>query len=99
MAVKSLEIHPAAVAELKVAVTWYLERSETAALGFADEFDRGIQRILRSPQRWPAAEFGTRRFVMQRFLFAIVYRGTEPVVQVLAIAHGRRRPQYWKDRL
>ena len=99
MAAKALEIHPAALAESKLAVAWYLERSETAALRFAAELDHVIDQIVEFPHRWPAAELGTQRFVMQRFPFAIVYREKERVVQVLAIAHGHRRPGYWKTRL
>jgi hypothetical protein len=42
MAGKRLDIHPAALAELKSAVKWYLERSEPAALEFVAEVDRAI---------------------------------------------------------
>jgi hypothetical protein len=42
MAVKPLQIHPAALAELKSAVAWYLERSETAAERFVAEVDFAI---------------------------------------------------------
>jgi hypothetical protein len=40
MAVNPLEIHPPALSELKSAMVWYLERSESAALSFANELDR-----------------------------------------------------------
>jgi plasmid stabilization system protein ParE len=40
MAAKQIEIHPAALAELKSAVEWYLERSEAAAQEFVAEVDR-----------------------------------------------------------
>ena len=99
MAIRTLDLHPAALAELKSAVAWYLERNETAALNFVAEVDRAIDLVIASPGRWPRSERGTRKFVMQRFPFAIVYREKETVVQVLAVAHGHRRPGYWKDRL
>ena len=41
-AAKSLEIHPAALAELKSAVSWYLEQNQAAATKFAAELDRAI---------------------------------------------------------
>jgi plasmid stabilization system protein ParE len=97
MAVKPLEIHPEALAELKSAVAWYLDRNEAAADNFATEMDRAIDLIAASPQRWPRGLHRTRKFVLQRFPFAIVYREKETFVQVLAIAHGHRRPGYWKD--
>jgi plasmid stabilization system protein ParE len=99
MAGKPIEIHPAALAELKSAVEWYLERSEPAAEEFVSEVDRAIALVIESPRRWPVGEYNTRRFVLQRFPFAITYREKDSGVQILAFAHGHRRPGYWKERL
>jgi plasmid stabilization system protein ParE len=99
MGVKPLDIHPAALEELKSALVWYLERSESAAGNLAVEVDRGIDLVVASPRRWPIGEHATRKFVLERFPFAIIYRETEMTIQVLAIAHGHRRPGYWKERL
>jgi toxin ParE1/3/4 len=99
MAGKRIEIHPAALAELKSAVEWYLERSEPAAEEFVAEIDHAIALVIESPMRWPVGEYDTRRFVLQRFPFAITYRERDSGVQILAIAHGHRRPGYWKERL
>ena len=96
MAIKSLDIHPAALEELKSAVAWYL--SETAAIKFINAIDEGMDPALALPQRWPAGKYNTRKFVLRRYPFAIVYRETETGVKALAIAHGRRRPGYWKRR-
>jgi toxin ParE1/3/4 len=99
VAAKPLEIHPAALEEFKSALTWYLERSESSAGRFVAEVDRAIDFVIKSPGRWPSGEHATRKFVLQRFPFAIIYREKETVVQVLAVAHGHRRPGYWKNRL
>jgi len=42
---------------------------------------------------------GTRKLVLQRFPYVIVYREKESSVEILAVAHGHRQPGYWKDRL
>lgn len=99
MAGKKIEIHPAALAELKSAVQWYLDRSEPAAQEFVAEVDHAIALVTESPRRWPPGEHDTRRFVLQRFPFAITYRERNSGVQILAFAHGHRRPGYWKERL
>jgi toxin ParE1/3/4 len=99
MAAKPLEIHPSALEELKLALSWYLERNETAAFKFAAELDRAMNLLTSAPQRWPAGEHGSRKFALRRFPFAIFYREQQAAIQVLAIAHGHRRPGYWKDRL
>jgi plasmid stabilization system protein ParE len=99
MAGKPLDVHPAASQELESAVAWYFERSEPAATNFVFELDRAIDLILSAPNRWPLGEHATRKFVLQRFPYALIYRERETDIQLLAVAHGNRRPGYWKDRL
>ena len=52
-----------------------------------------------APQRWPKYLHGTRRFVMQRFPFSVVYLDDPELVTIVAVAHSKRKPGYWKDRL
>jgi|SRR5580658_5059777 plasmid stabilization system protein ParE len=99
MAAKPLDLHPEALEEWKSAVAWYFERNETAAVNYVAEMDQAIYLITASPHRWPEGLHGTRKFVLQRFPFAIFYCEQETGIQVLAVAHGHRRPGYWKDRL
>jgi toxin ParE1/3/4 len=99
MAAKALEIHPSALSDLKSAIGWYLERSEPAAIEFAAEMDRAVALVVESPARWPTGEHGTRKFILNRFPFAVVYREKQTSIQILAIAHGHRNPDYWKGRL
>ena len=53
---------------------WYLERSEPAAQEFVVEVDRAVALVGEAPSRWPLGEHNTRRFVLQRFPFAVTYR-------------------------
>ena len=99
MAGNPLDIHPAALEEYKSALAWYLERNQTAAAKFVEEIEYGARLVIQSPQRWPVGQLSTRKFVLQRFPFAIIYRERQAAIQILAIAHGHRRPGYWKDRL
>lgn len=96
---KAVNLHPSALAELHFAIAWYLERNEPAAIKFAAEVDHAIELIQNSPGRWPRGEHSTRRFVLQRFPYALIYRETNSTIQILAVAHGHRRPGYWKGRL
>jgi toxin ParE1/3/4 len=99
MAAKPIEIHADALAELKSALRWYLEPTESAADGFVAEIDRAIELIAAAPARWPSGELGTRKFVLARFPYAVIYREELMTVQILAIAHGNRRPRYWEERV
>jgi toxin ParE1/3/4 len=41
---------------------------------------------------------GLRRYTIQQFPFLIFYAEFEEFIWVVAIAHGKRRPDYWKKR-
>jgi plasmid stabilization system protein ParE len=94
----AVEFHPEALYEAQAAVEWYQERSVRAAEAFLNELESAIYRILDAPQRWPLYESGTRRLRLHRFPYFVVYREAAQTVQVLAIAHARRRPGYWRSR-
>ena len=99
MTMRQVEIHPDALAEAESAVSWYVERSPRAPTAFVEEIDKAIQSILNAPKRWPIFDADFRRVPLFRFPYFIVYREkTNNLVQILAIAHGRRRPGYWKTR-
>ena len=99
MANKKVEFHEAASLELEAAFNWYLERSEPAASRFVAELNRAIAKIGEAPDRWTEGNNGTRKFLLQRFPFAVVYRELSSSIQVVAVAHGHRRPGYWRERL
>jgi plasmid stabilization system protein ParE len=99
MAAKSIEFLEEASAEYEAAFDWYFARSEASASKFASELAQAIRMIAEAPQRWPAGPYGTRKFLLHRFPFAVVYRELPSVIQVLAVAHGHRRPGYWKTRI
>jgi toxin ParE1/3/4 len=94
----TLEFHPEAVAETQAALQWYRERSESVAKAFLSEIDHAINQIDEAPERWSKYVHGTHRYFLHRFPFSIVYRLQGTNVQVIAVAHGRRRPGYWKNR-
>jgi plasmid stabilization system protein ParE len=96
---ESLWIHPAALEEAEAATDWYAQRSNRAAERFLDELDSAVDHILRNPGRYPAYEHGTRRMVLRRFPFVIVFREAIARLEIIAIAHGRRSPSYWRDRV
>lgn len=99
MTVSQVSFHPDAIDEAEAAARWYRQRSARAAGRFVDEVNMAIDRIVAAPQRWPLGPLGTRKVKLPCFPFLIIYRESDPLVQILAIAHGRRRPHYWKSRV
>jgi plasmid stabilization system protein ParE len=66
---------------------------------FLEELDRAISQIGDRPRQFPDYAFGTRRMVLRRFPYLVVFRETEAGLEIIAVAHGRRRPGYWRDRV
>jgi len=60
---------------------------------------RAIAAIGTSPRTWPRYGSRARRYVFPRYPFSLVYilRGED--IEIVAVAHGRRRPGYWRSRL
>ena len=87
-----------AITEARAAFDWYRERSEVAAGRFRNEFDRAVSAIAESPEVWPPYVHETRRYLFRRFPFFVVYRLTAEDIEIVAVAHARRRPGYWRDR-
>jgi plasmid stabilization system protein ParE len=68
-------------------------------VAFIEEIDRAIDSILNAPKRLPVFDENCRRMPLFRFPYSIVYREkSTAVVQILAVAHGRRRSGYWRGR-
>jgi toxin ParE1/3/4 len=99
MSAKRVEYHQGAIADAKSAVDWYQKRSPKAALDFIEELHRGADTIREAPERWPIGKNNTRRFLLWRFPFALIYSEQDAVVTIWAVAHGSRRPEYWARRL
>ena len=98
MARRKIEFHPAALAEAEAARDWYAERSLPVARAFIAELSHAVDRVAAAPQRWPLFTPDTRRFVFPRFPFSLIYRLTRTSLQIIAIAHAKRRPGYWQER-
>src|SRR5690349_14765143 len=84
--------------EILEALDWYDERSPLAARAFVYELNGVIVRAARSPETWPKIFGGARRIVFPHFPFSLVFRMIGDVVEVVAVAHQRRRPSYWRNR-
>jgi hypothetical protein len=55
--------------------------------------------VTRHPQSWTPYLHGTRCFKFERFPFALVYIDRDDRIIGIAVAHLKRRPGYWRNRL
>jgi len=69
-----------------------------AERAFLDAVDHAVEAIIAAPHRWPSHRTGTRRYVLPEFPYSVVYL-VEDVISIVAVAHDKRRPGYWRERL
>lgn len=91
-------IEPASL-ELDDAIEYY--DLQTSGLGkkFLDEVLKTIQLINQFPQLWSSNTENTRKAVLRKFPFNLIYTILEDKIYIIAVAHQHREPEYWIDRL
>jgi toxin ParE1/3/4 len=94
----TLDFHPEAAAELENSVDWYAERSENAALRFIMAIEAALDKLVKDPERFPVVATAHRVCSVSGFPFQIIYRTHSQRVSIIAVAHAKRRPGYWKTR-
>jgi hypothetical protein len=99
MTSRQLRFHPDAEQEYLTALAWYRERSLIAATNFESAFEQAVRRIKESPQRWPLYFDDFRKYTLRQYPFSMVYQDLLSETVIFAVAHGRRRPGYWRDRV
>ena len=90
-------LHEAEI-ELWEAVEFYESRCAGLGLDFESQIKAALECIEQSPGRWPIHRGRTRRYLIHRFPYFVVYIPHEEQVWVIAFAHCRRRPGYWSVR-
>jgi plasmid stabilization system protein ParE len=90
-------------AEYRDAAQWYERRRTGLGVDFLDAVDAAISLIADLPRtgarvpRLPV-ELAVRRLAVKRFPYHVVYLETPSDIRILAVAHDRRKPGYWKTR-
>jgi toxin ParE1/3/4 len=98
---KVVKLHAEAKLELEKSVRFYRERAgERWAERFKQRVVEGIKAIAADPERYSrvAGLPGVQRIRLRQFPFSLLYINRAEHVWVVAVAHGSRRPGYWRKR-
>ena len=87
------------MAELREAARYYGARLPQLGEDFVAEVRRVTALVALRPDVGAPMARGRRRWPCERFPYAVVYRvAPDGSIRVLAVAHHRRRPGYWRLR-
>lgn len=78
----------------------YAEQSETLAETFKAEVTRAVVFIEQFPEASPISSGQVRKKVLRKpFEYTLFYVIEEERIRILSVAHQKRRPGYWSDRI
>lgn len=90
---------PEAERELEEAYRWYERRRVGLGSQFLLAFDAAIERLRRLPEGHEWVALRTRKVVLRRFPYIVLYAVEGERILVTAVFHGRRDPGRWSDRV
>jgi toxin ParE1/3/4 len=97
--VKAVVYHPQAEAEVIEATRYYESRSAGLGFVFLAEMQRAENRIAANPEASPRVRGDIRRTLLRRFPYGLMYADEADRIRVIALAHSKRRPFYWWNRV
>ena len=101
---KPIRFDAEAEEELLAAATWYEKRQSGLARGLLYAVNNAVERNRSGPSRCSfepnvPRSLEVRRVFVKKFPYRIVFIVLPEEVRVLAVAHDRQQPDYWRDRL
>ena len=91
--------HPEAEAEADAGFEYYWIKSPEAAFNFDAALRAAYAKLRKTPKACAPYLHGTRRALLDRYPYFVVFRERSRNVEIIAIAHAKRRPGYWAKRL
>lgn len=91
--------HPLAEQELINAVSYYEEQNQGLGLEYLAEVEGAANLLRRYPAAGVVVRGFVRRLILPKFPYSLLYRvADDDLIRILAIAHHKRKPQYWINR-
>ena len=96
---KPVLVHPKATTELDEAIVYYESKVTGLGLDFLASVEQAIQKIQNNPHTWPPhTDARFRKYLLERFPYSVFYMERPEAIWIAAIAHAKRRPDYWRRR-
>jgi plasmid stabilization system protein ParE len=89
---------PDARNEFLASVQYYEDCQPKLGYRFRRAIESAINKITESPFRYRILHRPFRRYLVQKFPFAIIYSIEPDHIRIIAVAHTKRLPGYWIER-
>ena len=85
--------------DLREAALWYEAKESGLGRRLRDDVAHVVSRIAEDPMLWREREGGYRRVNCPVFPYFVAYLIRGQKIIIVALAHGHRKPEYWRSRL
>ena len=85
--------------EFLEAIRYYTEHSRALGVDFVTEVQRAVDFAIQLPQAAPLVRPDVHKKTLRKFPYSLLYSVEGETVVILAIAHQKRRPEYWVNRV
>jgi toxin ParE1/3/4 len=95
----NLRITSIAEAEIAEALRYYEQQSPGLGVELFWEYEAAVRRVVAHPEAWRRIGPNSRRCLLRRFPYGIVYGRKGEQLVVTAFMALRRDPDHWSDRI
>lgn len=100
----AFDFHPEAEAEFDADVFWYEDREFGLGRRFRQQVGAAVAAAVDDPEAWAVWPGWDREPVVRSkgvddVPYRVVYLVNDDLLTVVAVAHAKRRPGYWRDRV
>lgn len=96
---RPVHLLPEAERELEDAFWWYERQRSGLGLEFLLAFDAAVERLRRLPKGYELVALRTRKALLRRLPYLVLYATEAERLLVTAVFHGRRDPHRRSDRV
>jgi toxin ParE1/3/4 len=96
---RQVRYHPKASHEALKSARFYDHKRPGLGMEFFSEVDAAVQAPQGNPSRPACDPNGIRSWRLHRFPFRVYYVIDPDTIRILAVAHLRRKPGYWRQRI
>jgi len=93
-----VRFYEAAEQEFHDAVAYYEHDVPGLGRRYRAAVREALERIEQFPDAYPRSSARTRRCLVRKFPYGIIYRVCDSEIIVVAVAHFHRKPEYWGSR-
>lgn len=90
--------HPQAKEELEQAVLFYKKQQAGIEKRFIAAVEDAIYKVCRNPLLYRKIDGNVRKCRVLHFPFAIIFRTMSERIEIIAVMHLRKQPNYWQSR-